>query len=161
MKQILLPNRYLMVPRTLIFLRREDEILLIKGAEDKKIWPGLYNGIGGHVERGEDLISAANRELFEETGIAGANLQLRGIIFIDVNENSGITMYVFDGVVETTNIKNSPEGTLEWINIKDLNNYPLVEDLYQLIPIIISNDEKIIFGRYYYENNKLIMELTE
>jgi len=161
MKQVLLPDRYLMVPRTLIFIRKEDEILLIKGADDKKIWPGLFNGIGGHIERGENLISAAERELVEETGISNVKLDLRGIIFIDVNENNGIAIYVFVGESDTKTIKNSPEGTLEWVKINGLNNYPLVEDLYELIPKIISNKETIIIGRYSYKNEKLIIEFNE
>ena len=160
MKQVLLPNRYLMVPRTLIFLRNEDKILLIKGSPDKKIWPGLYNGIGGHIERGENLISAAERELLEETGIAGVDLSLRGIIFIDVNQNNGITLYIFEGFVESKTIKNSPEGEIEWINTEEIHNYPLVEDLYELIPRIISNEDKTIIGRYYYENENLITDFN-
>ena len=76
-KQKILPGRYQVVPRTLIFIRNDDEILLIKGAKDKKIWPGLYNGIGGHLERGEDPLSAAHRELFEETGLKNIQLFLR------------------------------------------------------------------------------------
>ena len=160
MKQVLLPNRYLMVPRTLIFLRNEDKILLIKGSPDKKIWPGLYNGIGGHIERGENLISAAERELLEETGIAGVDLSLRGIIFIDVNQNNGITLYIFEGFVESKTIKNGPEGEIEWINTEEIHNYPLVEDLYELIPRIISNEDKTIIGRYYYENENLITDFN-
>lgn len=47
-------ERYLVVPRTLVFLFDEqDRVLLLKGAENKIRWAGLYNGIGGHVERGK------------------------------------------------------------------------------------------------------------
>ncbi|MDP3183744.1 MAG: NUDIX domain-containing protein, partial [Anaerolineales bacterium] len=56
-------DRYMLIPRTLIFLRRGDSVLLIKGAPHKRLWANKYNGVGGHLERGEDVLSAARREL--------------------------------------------------------------------------------------------------
>lgn len=58
--------RYKVIPRTLIFLVHGEEILLIRGAPTKRLWANRYNGLGGHVEHGEDPLSAAKRELREE-----------------------------------------------------------------------------------------------
>ena len=69
-------DRYMLIPRTLIFLTRGDNILLIKGAVNKRLWANLYNGIGGHIESGEDILSAARRELTEETSLTSDNLGL-------------------------------------------------------------------------------------
>ena len=60
-------DRYQAVPRVLIFLRNRDDVLLLKGAPDKRIWANKYNGVGGHIESDEDVISAARREVTEET----------------------------------------------------------------------------------------------
>ena len=49
-------KRYHFIPRVLILLTMGDKILLLKGAPDKRIWPNLYNGLGGHVERGETVL---------------------------------------------------------------------------------------------------------
>jgi 8-oxo-dGTP diphosphatase len=68
--QVVSRDRYSLIPRCLIFLQRADEVLLFKGSPDKRLWPGRYNGVGGHIERGEDVLSAARRELLEETGLA-------------------------------------------------------------------------------------------
>lgn len=159
-KQKILPGRYQVVPRTLIFIRNDDEILLLKGAKDKKIWPGLYNGIGGHIERGEDALSAAHRELFEETGLKNINLDLRAIIIIDVEEYQGISMFVFVGNSDKKLLVSSEEGILDWIKIDHIKELPLVEDLYQLIPLVLSTEKKIQFGRYYYDNGQLEMEFN-
>ncbi len=160
-KQNLLPDRYQVVPRTLIFIRNDDEILLLKGAVDKKNWPGLYNGIGGHIERGEDAISAAQRELFEETGLENIHLDLRAIIFIDVEEHQGISMFVFLGNSNKKALISSEEGIIDWIKIDRIHNFPLVEDLYQLIPMVLSTEKNIQFGRYYYNDRKLVMEFNK
>src|SRR5260370_42114690 len=62
--------RYSIIPRVLCFVTWMDEVLLLKGAPDKKLWAGKYNGLGGHVERGESGHAAAQREILEESGLA-------------------------------------------------------------------------------------------
>ena len=77
-------DRYMLIPRTAIFVRREPagEYLLIKGALTKRLWAGKYNGLGGHVERGENVLFSAQRELLEETGLL-ADLWLCGTVIVD------------------------------------------------------------------------------
>lgn len=159
-KQKLIPGRYSVIPRTLIFVTNEDEILLLKGATDKNIWPGLYNGIGGHIEQGEDVLTAAKRELYEETGISDIDLVLRAVIFIDVKEAQGISLFVFIGKTEYKTTISSAEGSLDWIKLEHLKEFPLVEDLYKLIPLILKTDQTMMFGRYYYQGHQLIMDFN-
>jgi 8-oxo-dGTP diphosphatase len=136
-------NRYTLIPRTLIFLTRQDQILLIKGAAHKRLWANQYNGIGGHVERGEDLLTAAKRELFEETGLSGVDLWLCGTIMIDTNDDPGIGIFVYRGEYIAGELKESKEGTLAWVSLDQVFSLPLVEDLYQLLPRILKTSRDI------------------
>ncbi|HSM25429.1 MAG TPA: NUDIX domain-containing protein, partial [Anaerolineaceae bacterium] len=149
------------VPRTLIFILHGEEILLLKGAENKKIWAGYYNGVGGHIERGESVIGAAERELFEETGITNVDLKLKSIILIDVEEFLGINLFVFVGEIMNKKIESGHEGELEWVNLNDIQYYPLVEDLYELIPKILSPRDDILYGNYSYNKEKLTMSFSD
>lgn len=133
-----LSDRYTLVPRTLIFLTCGERILLIKGAPHKKLWANRYNGIGGHIERGEDVLSAAHRELSEETGLSVPDLYLCGVITINTQHDKGIGLFVFFGECLEGELKPSHEGSLEWVPVQDIHTLPLVEDLTTLLPRVLA-----------------------
>jgi 8-oxo-dGTP diphosphatase len=121
-------DRYMLIPRVLIFVTRGSRVLLLKGAATKRLWPNKYNGIGGHVEPGEDILSAARRELHEESGLK-ANLWLCGTIVVDTEENPGIGIYVFTGECPQGEPLPSAEGALEWLSFSEISQLPALEDL--------------------------------
>lgn len=155
-------DRYTVIPRTAIFLRRGDSYLLLKGAPTKRLWPNKYNGLGGHIERGEDILSAAKRELLEETALT-ADLWLCGTALVDAGE-TGICLFLFSGDSLEGEPQPSKEGTAEWISYDSIPELPVVEDL----PILMSKIHHMqrgdapFFARSYYDGDeKLIVEFAE
>jgi 8-oxo-dGTP diphosphatase len=152
-------DRYTLIPRTLIFLTRGERVLLLKGAPHKRLWASRYNGVGGHVERGEDVLTAARRELVEETGLEVPDLWLCGVITVDTGENTGIGIFVLRGeCANQLNCKeepaSSPEGTLEWVPTSEINHLPLVEDLYTLLPRVLAmqKGDPPLSAQYFYDD---------
>lgn len=148
-------DRYMLIPRTAIFARRGDEYLLLKGAATKRLWAGKYNGLGGHVERGEDALTSAKRELFEEAGIH-ADLWLCGTLIVDAGD-VGICLFVVVGENAQGEVKSSQEGTPEWVKKEALSHLPIVEDLSILIDRIHSmhRGDPPFSARSFYKDNKL------
>ena len=133
-------TRWLVSARTLIFLTRGDEILLMKRSAKKRIFPGRYNGLGGHLERDEDPLAGALRELAEEAGLPPQHLELRAITHIDAGGPHGVLVFVFCGECATRDlpIRQSEEGELSWLPISQLSELDLVEDLPHLLPRILA-----------------------
>jgi 8-oxo-dGTP diphosphatase len=135
--QKILKNRYQVVARTLTLLFDGDRVLLQKGSENKMLWAGLYNGLGGHIERREDVISSAKREIFEESGLTVNDLRIHGVVMIDVEPDQGICMFVCTGHDFRGSLRESDEGKLEWVKVDEINRVKCVEDLPLLIPRIL------------------------
>jgi len=151
--QRILKGRYQVVPRSIILLIKDGRVLLQKAPETKKIFPGYYNGIGGHIERGEDVYSGAVRELREEAGIICSDLVLSGTIMIDVEDEQGILLFVFSGQNIQGEITDSEEGSLHWVSIEDLESIKVVEDIPELVKKINQSREtgRPFFGKYLYD----------
>jgi 8-oxo-dGTP diphosphatase len=157
-------NRYKAVPRTLCFITHGEEVLLLRGAPDKRIWPDKYNGVGGHVEADEDVYSSARREMCEETGLNVADVRLRGVIHVDAGQETGILVFVFTARALGRDVRPSAEGTLEWVKRDQIKTLDLVEDLPELLPRVLamSPGDPPFFARYHYdEGDQLIISFAD
>ena len=102
----------------------------------KGAWAGRLNGIGGHIEAGEDPHASAQREVAEEAGLVARDLRLVGSILIDVGGSPGIGLFVFVGQSAGAP-HGSPEGAPLWVPLERLGAHPLVEDIPEILPLAL------------------------
>ena len=133
-------HRYQVIPRTLCFITHGAEILLLRGGPCKRLWAGRYNGVGGHVEAGEDIYhgDAARDHQGDRSGCARPAVT-EGVVHADAGDPAvGILFFVFTAQAAHKEIGVSPEGALEWWPVNRLPTSEMVEDLPVLLPRTLS-----------------------
>ena len=150
-------GRWLIIPRTLSFITYEDDILLLKRSARARIFPGCYNGVGGHVERDEDVLTGAIREMQEETGLSVFDPRLRGMIHVDAGAANGIMVFVFIARAASRDFVDSDEGTLEWVPRNGLDGLPLVEDLPLILTQVLDDTPPFFAHTSYDAYDALVM----
>jgi 8-oxo-dGTP diphosphatase len=142
--------RFTVEPRTLVFLLAGDAVLLIERAPTARLFAGYFNGIGGHVERGEDILTAAVREVREETGLVAPALELRGILTVGHSQyddaiqpeaEPGALVFIFVGYVSSRAVTPSDEGRLHWVPLDRLDTVRLMPDLLDLLPRLLGRSQ--------------------
>ena len=135
-ENLAMKNRYQLVPRTLVFIQHQGKIVFIEKVKNNSVVQGQINGVGGHVELGEEPFGAAIREIYEETGLQVSGLEMAAIIIIDTNTNPGILVFVYKAVSVGGILTESGEGKLVLLSrdeaIKDdrmMEDIPLLLDI--------------------------------
>lgn len=152
-------GRWLTIPRTLCFVLNGDDVLLMKRGAHRRVFPNRYNGVGGHIERDEDPLTSARREIREETGLSVTDLHLRAVYNIDAGETTGIVLFVFTARSQTRQVQPNDEGTLHWIPRGAVMSLDLVEDLPHLLPRILTGGDGAppLFIHVSYDPNDVIV----
>jgi 8-oxo-dGTP diphosphatase len=164
-------HRYQVIPRVLCFVTHDNgagdgaAVLLLRGGSHKRLWAGRYNGLGGHVESGEDIYAATLREVDEEAGLEIHDLLLRAVVHADAGDpNLGILFFVFTAQADSRHVTPSEEGALEWHRQDALPLADMVEDLPVLLPKVLAlqpHDPPIFVAYSYDEADRLVMHFAD
>ncbi len=157
-------GRYLAIPRVLCFVRNRNEVLLLRGGPHKRLWAGKYNGLGGHLEPGEDVQTALLREVLEEAGLAIHDVRLRCVVHVDVGDPlQGVLFFVFTAASDARVTGASPDGELAWFPTNELPLSEMVEDLPELLPRVLAMrpEDPPCFALYRYDAfDRLVMDFA-
>ena len=106
----------------------DGKILLVKRKTEPEI--GKWSIPGGHVDIGESLESAVERELYEETGLRG-----KCKIFVGsgevISDNSHKVILDFEVVIEGNSepIPATDAVASRWIPLEDINSLEMADGL--------------------------------
>lgn len=144
-------------PFTLIYLIQDDQVLLMKRHASKKLLGSKLLGLGGKVEKNEDLLTSAKREFFEETGLKLKDPILKGTYTWIDNDFIGISHLIvaskYDGELKAE----SEEGTLAWYEIDKLYDLKdLAEYQKNFLPQILQSENYLYTGIGIFDNDKLV-----
>jgi 8-oxo-dGTP diphosphatase len=153
-------DRYTPILATLGYVMSPDysRVLMVhrnKRPEDHQI--GKYNGLGGKLMPGEDVVAGMCREIREEAGIEPVDLVLRGTVSWPGFGKDGEDWFGFVFRVdrfEGTPIRQNYEGALEWIEADRLLELPLWEGDRYFLPLVFSDDPRQFHGVLPYRHGK-------
>ncbi len=115
---------------------------------------GKYNGLGGKLEPGEDVVAGLKREICEEAGIECEEILLRGTISWPGFGKNGEDWFGFIFRIECyqgTPLAENPEGTLSWMPVDQVLDLPLWEGDRYFLPLVFGDDRRQFHGVMPYE----------
>lgn len=114
-----------------VFNEDQSKVLLIhrnKRPDDAHY--GKYNGLGGKMEPGEDVVACMKREIREEAGIECEEMELRGTVSWPGFGKAGEDWFGFlFRITKFSGIpmKENTEGTLLWVPVDEVEALNLWE----------------------------------
>lgn len=144
-------------------MNEEQEVLLLQKKPSDTFLAGFLVPIGGHIENYEinDPEKACFREIEEETGLKKESikkLKLRYIMFRNSQNKEIRIQYVFFGFVfKNMTLKESDEGSLEWVRLDEVTNKNVSETSKEIIEHYndrVSSNEEIYVGSMKSVNGK-------
>lgn len=120
---------------------------------------GKYNGLGGKIEAGEDIVSSVRREILEESGLYASELVLRGTINWPGFGKEGQDWFGFIFRVDSFTgelLSENPEGILEWVPIEDLAGVNFWESDRYWLDMVFEKNTAAFHGIAPFENGKMI-----
>jgi 8-oxo-dGTP diphosphatase len=118
---------------------------------------GKYNGLGGKLEPGEEVVAGLKREIREEAGIECEAIRLRGTINWPGFGKHGEDWFGFIFRIERfhgTPFSRNPEGTLSWVPVDQVLDLPLWEGDRYFLPLVFGDDPGQFHGVMPYEGGR-------
>lgn len=137
---------------------RRKVLLVHRIAREHDAHYGKYNGLGGKLERDEDIVTGMRREIREEAGIECDELELAGTISWPGFGKHGEDWFGFlfritkwSGELRTA----SPEGPLVWVDLPRVQELPLWDGDRLFLPLVFDTNSPF-HGVMPYESGRPI-----
>jgi 8-oxo-dGTP diphosphatase len=120
---------------------------------------GKYNGLGGKLEPGEDVVAGMKREIREEAAIEAEDLVLRGTVNWPGFGKNGEDWFAFIFRIDRwsgTPLDRNPEGTLEWVPVAGLAELNLWESDRMWLHMVFERTPQTFHGVAPYEGQRLV-----
>jgi len=118
---------------------------------------GKYNGLGGKLDPGEDVVSCMRREIREEAGLECDSMILRGTISWPGFGKHGEDWFGFIfriGCWHGNLRSENAEGTLEWFKVDKLLELPLWEGDRHFLPLVFEETDRQFHGVMPYRDGR-------
>ena len=118
---------------------------------------GKYNGLGGKLDAGEDIVAGMRREIREEAGLECTELHLAGTVSWPGFGAAGEDWFGF--VFRVTGFTGTPpdanaEGTLHWVDLAAVPGLPMWDGDRHFLPLVLDRAAPPFHGVMPYANGR-------
>lgn len=138
---------------------RSQVLLVHRNARADDQHLGKYNGLGGKMDAGEDVVACMQREIQEEAGIECTQMSLRGTISWPGFGKAGEDWLGFVFLIQDftgTPAQSNAEGTLEWIPLERIMELPMWEGDRHFLPMVFDGDPRPFHGVMPYADGRMV-----
>jgi 8-oxo-dGTP diphosphatase len=147
------------------YIVHNDKVLMHKRAENKAKWPGVWIGPGGHIDEGEDALTAAIREVEEETGVTlrSEDVVLKVLAFHHHVDRGEVWMeHLFRAEIPADQtVHSTAEGESHWIDLQELmtldNVFPPSK---YYLEHILDKDSGLLYNASEWQDAQLVRVLS-
>ena len=144
-------------PATLVFVRRADELLLIR--KKRGLGAGKINGPGGRMEPGETPAECAVREAREELGITPRGLRWAGENRFQFVDGYSIHVHVFAAGGFEGSVRETDEAAPLWTPVDRIPYDEMWQDDRLWVPHLLAG--RRFDGRFVFEGDSMLDHAVE
>ncbi len=118
---------------------------------------GKYNGLGGKLEAGEDVVACIRREVREESGLECEELVLRGTINWPGFGKKGEDWFGFVFRVDRWSgqpFAENSDGPLVWVEVDRILSLPLWEGDRYFLPLVFAREDRQFHAVMPYQDGR-------
>ncbi|MEV7227922.1 MULTISPECIES: 8-oxo-dGTP diphosphatase [Polymorphospora] len=138
---------------------RRQVLMLRRDARPDDLHYGYYNGLGGKLEPGEDVVAGMRREIHEESGLDCETVELAGTVSWPGFGRSGENWFGFVFRIPSWTgepKQDCPEGTLLWTDLADIlaGRVPMWESDHHFLPLVFAPEPRVFHGVMPFKDGK-------
>lgn len=136
---------------------RRRVLMILRNARPDDAHAGKYNGLGGKLDPGEDIITGLCREVREEAGLECDDLILRGTISWPGFGKHGEDWFGFVFRIDRWHgepLASNHEGSLSWVEVDRVLDLPLWEGDRHFLPLVLGDDPRQFHGVMPYRDGR-------
>lgn len=130
---------------------RRQLLMIRRDARPDDVHFGYYNGLGGKLEPGEDVVAGLRREIREEAGLHCDQVELAGTISWPGFGRGGEHWFGFLFRIvgwSGTPLTGNDEGTLHWVPVPEVlaGAVPMWESDRHFLPLVFAERPRVFHG---------------